>query len=118
MDDLDVVDVDADLVGDDLREGRLFALTVRRGADEDVDLAARVEADDRALPETALEADRAGDLRWPEPADLDVGADADAQIAALLAQPRLLVAQILVADVIERLVERALVVAAVVASSR
>ena len=76
--DFDVVDADADLAGDELREGGFFALTVRRGADEDVHLAGGMDADDRALPESALKADRAGDLRRTQAADLDVGADADA----------------------------------------
>ena len=52
---LHVVDVDAELVGDDLREGRLLALAVRRRADEHVHLAARMEADDGAFPQAALE---------------------------------------------------------------
>jgi hypothetical protein len=47
---------------DDLRERRLFSLSVRGRADEDVDFAGRMDADDGALPQTALEADRAGHL--------------------------------------------------------
>ena len=73
-----------------------------------------MDADDRALPETALEADRARDLRRPETADLDVGRDADPEVAALRARRRLLAPQAVVADVRQRLVERCLVVAAVV----
>ncbi len=104
-------------LGHDLREGGLFALSVRRCADEDVHFAARVKADNRALPESALEPDRAGDLRRPEAADFDVVADADSEVAALLAELRLFLAQPLVVDVLERLVERQLVVAAVVAQA-
>src|SRR5437867_5409260 len=73
-----------------------------------------MEADDGALPEAALEADRTGDLRGTEPADLDVDADADAEIASLLARLRLFLPQPGIVDVRERLVECALVVAAVV----
>ena len=72
--DLHVVDVDAELARDNLRERRLFPLAVRRGADEDVDLAGGMEAHDRALPQPALEADGAGHLRRSEAADLDIGA--------------------------------------------
>jgi hypothetical protein len=70
--DLDVVHPDAELVGDDLSERRPFPLAVRRDSEHDVDLAGRVEADDRALPEAASEADGARDLRRPETADLGV----------------------------------------------
>src|SRR5436190_20100493 len=73
-----------------------------------------MEADDRAFPESALEADRAGNLRWPEPANLDIDADADAEIASLLARLFLFLPQPGVVDVRERLVERPLIVAAVV----
>jgi MacB-like periplasmic core domain len=57
-----------------LSEGRLFALAVRRRADEDVDLAARMKADDRAFPESTLEPDRASHLRRSQAADFDVDA--------------------------------------------
>ena len=68
-----------ELGGDDLGEGGLLALAVRRGADEDVHLAARVEAEDGAPPQPALEPDRAGHLRGSEAAHLDVGRQSDAQ---------------------------------------
>ena len=37
-----------------------------------------MNADDGTLPKSALKSDGTGDLRWSEAADLDVGADADA----------------------------------------
>ena len=116
--DLHVVDTDAKLVGHDLREGRFLPLAVRRRADEHVHLAGRVHPDDRAFPQTSLEPDRARHLRRAETADLDVGRDADADVAALRARRRLLPAEVLVADVRQRLVEHRLVIAAVVLEAR
>ena len=62
VNDLHVADADAEFIRDDLREGRLLALAVRRRSDEDVRFAAWMEADDRAFPEAALETDGACDL--------------------------------------------------------
>ena len=104
--DLHVRHGEAELVGDDLRERRLFALAVRGRADEHVHFPARVDTNDRAFPETALESHRTRDLRRPEPADFDVGRDADAEVAALLARRCLLTPEILVPDVRQRFVER------------
>ena len=70
----DLVEVGAEVVGDDLGEGRLLPLAVRRDAGEDRDLAARLDAHGRALAR-------------PEAADLDVGGEADAEVAALLRGP-------------------------------
>src|SRR5262245_16865326 len=82
VDDANVVHRDAELVADDLGERRFLSLPVRRCADEDVYLAARMETDDRGFPESALEADRAGNLRRPEAADLDVETDANTDVAS------------------------------------
>jgi hypothetical protein len=60
--DLDVVHRDAELVGENLGEGGLLALPVWLGPDEDVYFATWVEADDRAFPQSALEAHRASHL--------------------------------------------------------
>ena len=72
-------------VGHDLREARVEALAVRRGARVDGRRAARVHAHDRRLPERRLEADalRADRARRREAADLDVGREADAAVDAL-----------------------------------
>ena len=72
MDYRNVVDVDADFRGDDLGESRLLTLTVRRRTDHYVDLAGGVEANDRALPQPALESDGACDLRWSKSTDLHI----------------------------------------------
>src|SRR5258705_13816919 len=77
-----------------------------------------MEAHDGALPQPALKADGAGDLRRSQPADLDIYPDADSEIPSLLAGFRLFLAQRGVVDVREDLVERALVVAAVVLQPR
>ena len=50
MDDLDVVDIDADFIGHDLSERCLFALPVRICADKDVHLSGRMESHYGALP--------------------------------------------------------------------
>src|SRR5262249_25453528 len=97
--DLDVIDGEPQLVGDHLRKRGFFSLAVRGRADEHVHFPARVDANDRAFPETTLEANRARDLRWPEAADLDVGRDADAEVTTLRPRVRLLAPQAFVADV-------------------
>ena len=116
--DLDVVDRKPELVGHDLGKRRFLSLPVRRRADEHVDLAGRMHPDDRALPEAALEPDRPRHLGRPEAADFNVGADADADVPPTLAGGRLIGAQLVVADVRQRLVERRLVVPAVVLQAR
>src|SRR4029453_15057981 len=112
--DLHVAHADAELVGDDLRERRLLALTVRRRADEHVHLAGRMKSYDRAFPEPSLESDRPRNLWRPEAADLDVGRDADAEILALPSPCLLLGAKRVVVDVLQRFVEGTLIVPAVV----
>src|SRR5262249_19094789 len=118
VDHLDVVDADAQFVCDDLRERRLFALTVRRRADEHVHLAAWMEADDRAFPEPALEPNPTRHLRRTEATDLDVERDTDADVAPLLARRLLLGPKLLIIHAFECLREHALVVAAVVCETR
>src|SRR4029450_3372047 len=66
---LDVVDIDTQLAGDNLCERRLLALSGGRRANEDVDLAGWMEANNRALPQPALEPDRHGHLRRPTARD-------------------------------------------------
>ena len=68
VDHVHVVHRDAELPRENLGEGRLLSLTVRRGTDHHVHLAGRVEPHDCALPQTALEAYRSRDLRWTKPA--------------------------------------------------
>ena len=86
MDDLDVLHRQAQLVGGDLRERRLVALTVRVRTGEDRHLSGRVHAHGGALVESRLRAERARHLGGSEPASLDVGGEADAEVAALLPQ--------------------------------
>src|SRR5262249_30099353 len=87
---------------------------VRRGANEDVDFAAWMKPDDGALPQSALKAHRPRHLRRPETTDFNVGGDADTKVASLLAQPGLLGSEIAVANLIQRLVQCSLIIAAVV----
>src|SRR5262245_13144519 len=81
-------------------------------------LPARMEADDGALPEPTLKADSPRDLRWPEPADLDVQADADTDVTPLLSKLRLLRPQTGVIDMRQRLVQRTRIISAVVLQTR
>src|SRR5439155_27057416 len=113
VDDLDLRRVDAQAVGDDLGEARLVALAVRRRAGEHRHAAARVHAHDRALPAAALDADaaRADDARRGDAADLHVRREADAEVAALRARLLLLAPEAVEVEVLQQLVERAVVVA-------
>ena len=93
-----------------------MALSLRLRADRDCDLAGQVDADVRALPHgrTPALADGADPGRRRCAADLHVGREADAEQPSLLLRLLLLRAEALVADDLERAVERLLVVARVV----
>ena len=118
VDDLHVVRRDAQFARNDLGERRFLALTVRGCADHDVDLPAGMEPQDGALPEAALEADRAGHLRRPEAADLHIGREPEADVAALFSRGGLLGAETLVPSFPKQLGQGAVVVAAVVGQAR
>ena len=60
-------------IGDDLRKDRLHPLALRAGAGRDVDLAGRVDP-------------HGGAFERPDAGPLDITADAEAEIAALLAR--------------------------------
>ena len=62
MHDFDVVHIDANLTGDQLREGCFLSLTMRRRADKRLDLSCRMDADDCAFPKTPLKSNRTGHL--------------------------------------------------------
>src|SRR5262249_5088512 len=105
-----------ELVGDHLRHRRLVTLAERLAAGRDHDLAGQVHADVGALPEAGAPAlaGRADPGRRRDAADLDVAREADPEVTALLTGRGLLAPEALVVDELERPVERALVVAAVV----
>src|SRR5207244_3933178 len=87
---------DAELVGDDLGEGRLVALTLRLGADLEYGLAARVHPELGAVEH--LDAD---DVELPAVAGaerLGHGGDTDADVAPVLAGLGLLPAEVLVPE--------------------
>ena len=91
---LDVVDADAELVGDDLRKRRLVALAVRRGARDDLHRAERLEADRRRVPAADRVADGTEDARRREAAHLVVGREADADLLHVAARPSRLPARL------------------------
>src|SRR5262249_62099351 len=99
----DLVDGQAQVIGEDRREGRLVALAVGRGAGVGRHGAAWLDAHHRALER-------------PEAAHLDVTGHADAEELRILPLQALLLlgAELRVARPLERLRERALVLPAVV----
>jgi hypothetical protein len=106
-----VVVVDAEHVDGDLGHGRLGARPGTRCPDVDRHLAIVMEADATALPEAGLDGRLL--LRHPEPfavegrrepARLDERRDADAEVPALLPEPFLLLAELLVVDHLHRFV--------------
>src|SRR5262249_58015141 len=108
----DVLGRDAELLGDDLRERRLVALALRLDAELEDRLARRVNAQlgrvEHLDPEDVVLPARAG------ADDLRERGEADAEQFPLIARPLLLLAQHVVADALQRLVERRLVFARVV----
>ncbi len=113
---LDVLERDAELVGDDLAPRRLVALAVRRGAGDHLDLAGGQHPDGRRLPAAGTERQRAEHPRGGQAAHLGEGGEADAQLDRVvrLAAALLLGPQFVVADQLQRLLGGHLVVAAVV----
>src|SRR6185295_18995904 len=89
VDDLDVVDRDAELAGDELREGRLLALAVAVRAGEDGDRAGRMDPHLARLEQAGPGAEPAGDVRGRDAAGLDVAGVAEAALPALGLRRRL-----------------------------
>ena len=108
----DVVHRQSQLVGDDLGEGRLVALPLGLDADADDGRAGGVDANLGAVEH--LDAEDVEGVGGAGADDLGEGGDADAHQLAALALLLLLAQQILVADLVERLLQGGGVVAAVV----
>ncbi len=101
-DDIDVGDIDAELVGDDLRKAREMPLPLGADPGGDTDLAVGLHLD-------------LGAFVGPDAGAFDVAGDADADVAALRASFGCSsLEEIGIADRFERLVEHRLVIAAVV----
>ena len=103
-------------IGRDHRPAGLVALTVRTGPGDHLHLAGREEPHRGVLPAAGAEVELAEEPARREPAHLDVGRDADAQVVrvAALAARRLLAPEVVVPDHLERAGERGFVVPAVV----
>src|ERR687893_381953 len=89
---LDVVGIDAEPVGHDLRPRRLVPLPVRRGAADDLHLAGGQHAHAGGLPPACGVVERRQHPAGGEAAHLDVGGDAEAAVpgvACLAAAPLL-----------------------------
>ena len=105
MDDLDVLDRDAEAVRDELGERRLVALAVAMGAGEHRHRTGRVEADLARLVESGAGAQRSSDVAGSDAAGLDVAGEADAaQLAACLGL-RLAGGEALIVDQGQRLIQ-------------
>ena len=113
---LDVLERDAEPVGDDLAERRLVALPVRAGAGQHLDLAGGQHPDGRRLPAAADVAERAQHPGRREPAHLGERGDAQPELDGVTAVPALLLlgAQRVVAEQLLGLLGGRLVVAGVV----
>src|SRR5690606_8150325 len=114
VNDLDFLKGNAQFLGDDLGEGGLLSLTVGGSPGEDGYFTRGMDADGGAFPQSPLEADSAGDLRGTQSAQLHVGGEADPQVAPLFACFLLLLAELVVVDHLQGLVQRPVVVAGVV----
>ena len=110
-----LVRIDPEPVGDDLRPRRVVPLAMRRGPRLQDDLARRQTLDRGSVPTPGRIAQRPEDVRRRQPAHLDIGGHADPELTNVAGVPprRLLLAELLVADQLERLVEEGLEVAGV-----
>ena len=114
VDDLDVIDRDAEHVAHDLGKGRLVPLTVRRAPHDHLDLAGEVKAHDGAAPQPDAGVG-CGRGRRSATADLDIGRQPHTEVLALFAELRLATTDVGVAGELQRLVERWDVITRVVA---
>ena len=105
---LDVLERDAELVGDELAPRRLVALPVRGRAGDDLDLAGGQHPDGGVLPAAGAVGQRAEHPGRRQPAHLGEGGEADAQLDRVvrLAAAALLLAQLVVAEQLQRLLGR------------
>ena len=112
--DVDIGHRNAKTIGGDLRERRLVALPMRMRAGEDRHLSGRMDTDLSGFEQTRTRTERAGNVRWRDPAGFDVARVADPAQLAVLFRRRL--ARGKPADVSElfRLVHDRVIVAAVV----
>jgi len=102
---LDLVAGHTQGVGDDLREGGVVTLAVGVGAGPDIDRPGRHHPHLRRFDEADAAGGGGRRRRRSEAADLDPGRDPDPDVLALLAALLLLLADLVVADQLEGLVE-------------
>ena len=118
VDDLHVLNRDAEFVRNDLGKSGFLPLTVRVTAGEGAHFGRRMDAHRRTLPQSALEAHRAGDFRGAETANLGIGSEANTEVTTLFAGRRLLLAEAVVVHHLQRHVQGGIVVTAVVGNPR
>src|SRR6185503_16898387 len=104
-----VVDVDAELISSNLREGSFLSLAMRRGAGQHGHFAGRFDTYCRTLPATGRHR-----LGWTKRADLHVRREADADQASFFARLPLLFTKIRVAGNVLCLLQRGFIIATVV----
>src|SRR5262249_58216310 len=94
---VDTIEVDAEIIGADLPERGLLSLSLRRRTRENIDLT--VDSDFNAAAFVGA-----------EPRSFDVGSDADTQSNTLLPRPYLRLADIFVTDHFQRFLQPARVI--------
>ena len=128
VDDRDVLRIQSQLVGDDLRHDRLVALALRRRAEDRDDPPERVDLDRRRVDgaglrkvlglRAELRVERRGHVAHVRHRWVDGECQPDPHVPSRRACPRLLPAQFVVSSQLERLVEDGWIIAAVVEPAR
>ena len=113
MDDLDAADIDAELVGNDLREGGVVALAVAVRSGEDIHRPGGIDANRCRFIEPTR-APRAPPPRRGDAAGLDIARQADTAVLAARRGFGPAGLEALVVDHVQRLVQRRLVIADVI----
>ena len=114
MDDLDAADIDAELVGNDLREGGVVALAVAVRPGEDIHRSGGIDANRGGFIEPDPCAKGACHCRRGDAAGLDIARQADTAVLAARRGFGPAGLEALVVDHLQRLVQRRLVIADVI----
>ena len=118
VNDFNVLDRNPQLGRGQLRECRVVSLSMPGRPGEHGHLAGRVDPHQRALPDARARAESIGDRGRRHPADLDVCGQSNAQVTTIVSGRGLFGPEVVVADEIQRTVERGFIVSAVVDHGR
>ena len=114
MDDLDLIEGHAELLGNELSEGGFMPLAVAVRAGEDTDRAGRIDPHRGRFVEPGTRADGADDRAGRDTAGLDIGRDADAPQLSLVGRGFAPCFEAVVIGFLQRDLQGRLIVAAVV----